>query len=242
MSETTTVSRIIPAPAERIFNAWLDAHEHASMTGAGASAGDDGAFTAWDGYISGRTVGQTPHRLIEQAWRTTEFPDGAPDSTLVVDLEEVAGGTRVTLTHTNIPDGQASGYEKGWDEYYFEPMTTYFTSAGSRLKEVGEAIGDAIEDAEAQLGAAVAAVNKTRKRATREAVKAVSAVVKAEKKVVARAKAVGRKVSALIKPKPGKAPAKKAGKKAPKKLVKKAAPRKVAKPVAKKKKAASKKR
>jgi uncharacterized protein YndB with AHSA1/START domain len=239
MSETTTVSRIIPAPAERIFNAWLDAHDHAGMTGAGASAGDDGAFTAWDGYISGRTVGQTPNRRIEQAWRTTEFPAGASDSSLVVDLEEVPGGTRVTLTHSNIPEGQASGYEKGWDEYYFEPMTKYFTSAGSRLKEVGEAIGDAIEDAEAQLGAAVAAVNKTRKRATREAVKAVSAVVKAEKKVVARARAVGRKVSAFIKPKPGKAPAKKAAKKA---VAKKAAPKKVARkqPAAKKKSPAKK--
>jgi uncharacterized protein YndB with AHSA1/START domain len=236
MSETSTVSRIIPAPAERIFNAWLDPVEHGKMTGSGSTGGADGSFTAWDGYIIGRTRNSTPNSRIEQAWRTTEFPEGAADSTLVIDLEEVAGGTRVSITHTGIPDGQGAGYEKGWDTFYFEPMTKYFSSPGSRMKEVGEAIEDAVEDAveEAgeQLEATVAAVKKARVSATKQAGKALKAVKKVQKRAAAKAKEVGKQVRALLKPKP------KAGKKG---AARKAAPRKVAAKKAAPKKATTKK-
>ena len=62
-----------------------------------------------------------------QSWRTTDFPEGAEDSRLEVLLDEVPGGTRVTLLHTNIPDGQGEEYEQGWKEYYLEPMKRYFS-------------------------------------------------------------------------------------------------------------------
>lgn len=198
MSETTTVSRTIPASPERLFKAWLDPVEHGKMTGSGATAGDAGAFTAWDGYISGRTLVSTPSSRIEQAWRTTEFPAGAPDSTLTITFEPAQGGTLVTLHHENVPDGQAASYAQGWAEYYFDPMSRYFASPGDRVRAMGEAIGEALEGAEHQLEKAVDAVNKTRKRATREAVKAVTELKKVQKKAVAGAKAVGRKVKALI--------------------------------------------
>ncbi len=45
----------------------------------------------------------------------------------VEKLEEVKGGTRVTLLHSDIPDGQGKKYEEGWQESYFEPMKEYFS-------------------------------------------------------------------------------------------------------------------
>jgi uncharacterized protein YndB with AHSA1/START domain len=193
MSEKATVSRVIPAPAKRIFHAWLDPAEHEKMTGAGATGTAAGAFTAWDGYISGRTVSTKPYTRIEQAWRSTEFPPGAPDSRLVVTLAPAPGGTRVTLRHSNLPEGQAASYAKGWEDFYFDPMTRYFSGPGSQVKQAGEALGTAFDEV-------AAAVKKTRKQATREAVKAVSAVKKVERRVVARVKAAGRRVTALLKP------------------------------------------
>ncbi len=61
-----------------------------------------------------------------QAWRTTEFPEGSPDSRLEMLLEEAKGGTKITLVHTNIPDGQGKDYEQGWIAFYFKPMKQYF--------------------------------------------------------------------------------------------------------------------
>ena len=85
-----------------------------------------GKFSAWDGYIFGTTLELTTDQHIVQAWRTSEFPDEAPDSHLEIDLKEVKGGTKITLTHTKIPEGQDS-YRQGWEDFYFKPMRAYFT-------------------------------------------------------------------------------------------------------------------
>lgn len=231
MSENIKVTRIIPAGPERIYNAWLDADEHGKMIGSLATSEDDGRFTAWDGYIEGRTLEEVPPSKIVQAWRTTEFPEDAPDSIITVYFEAADGGTKVTVQHDNIPDGQGPGYESGWNDHYFDPMTRYFASPASKVKGVGEALGHAFEEAEEQLESvaqdALKAVETARKKARKQAVKAVKAVKRAQKTAVAQAKAVGKKVKALVRgkkkaAKPAKAPAK-AARKTAKKPVKKPA-------------------
>lgn len=122
------VSSIIPATPTEIFRAWLSGPEHAQMTGAEATWKADGSFSAWDGYILGRTLERSEPRSFVQTWRTSEFPDEAPDSRLEVMLEASGQGTRITLVHTELPDGQSANYAQGWDENYFEPMVEYFAS------------------------------------------------------------------------------------------------------------------
>lgn len=128
MSESIRVSTILPASAERIYRAWLDSDEHGHFTDSPADIDPTvgGDFSAWDGYITGKTLELAPHQRIVQAWRTTEFPPDSPDSRLEVMLNEVNDGTEVTIIHTNIPDGQGKGYEEGWIDYYFTPMQKYF--------------------------------------------------------------------------------------------------------------------
>ena len=130
--ERCEVSDVFAVTPQRLFEAWMDSTEHRSFTGSAAEIENriGGRFTAWDGYIEGTTLELVPFRRIVQSWRTTDFPEGSPDSKLVVGFEEVADGTRITLTHTDIPDGQSEGYERGWIDYYFAPMRDYF-SAGS---------------------------------------------------------------------------------------------------------------
>jgi len=98
------------------------------MTGSAAKVTGKvgGKFTAWDGYIFGRTLELEPDRRIVQAWRTSEFPDNAPNSRLEVLLVETKTGTRVTLIHTEIPKGQADSYKQGWEDFYFKQMKEYF--------------------------------------------------------------------------------------------------------------------
>jgi vacuolar-type H+-ATPase subunit H/uncharacterized protein YndB with AHSA1/START domain len=192
MSESIEVSRVIPARPERIFNAWLSGDEHGLMIGSTATYNDaTGEFTAWDGYISGRTIEKKTGARFVQSWRTTEFPDGAADSKLEVRLAEDAGGTRVTLLHTDIPDGQGESYEVGWSDHYFDPMTDYFTSARSRLKDAGEAITEAAETAQDALSDAAEEAGEKLEAAGKE-------VKKAAKKVQKQAKQAGKKVQKLV--------------------------------------------
>jgi activator of HSP90 ATPase len=114
---------------EILYNAWLDSEKHSAMTGGEANCSNkvDDKFTAWDGYISGTNEALVPNKEIVQNWRTTEFKETDNDSKLIISIEEIENGSLLTLTHTNIPEGQ-SDYEKGWIEHYFNPMKEYFES------------------------------------------------------------------------------------------------------------------
>jgi activator of HSP90 ATPase len=116
------------ASPRSIYEAWLDSEEHAAFTGSSASVEGrvGGEMTAWDGYISGTFIELEPYARIVQSWRTTEFPEGSVDSRVEVLLLESEGGTRLTLMHSEIPDGQGEMYSEGWEEYYFRPMGAYF--------------------------------------------------------------------------------------------------------------------
>jgi activator of HSP90 ATPase len=130
MPEKIKLSAVIPATPKVIYNAWLDSKAHSAFTGGGVAKIDPkvkGKFTAWDDYISGTNLELVPHKKIVQAWRTTEFPAKHPDSRLEVILEPAAKGTKVTLIHSEIPDGQSADYKKGWKDFYFTPMKKYFS-------------------------------------------------------------------------------------------------------------------
>ncbi|HEX7568059.1 MAG TPA: SRPBCC domain-containing protein [Anaerolineaceae bacterium] len=129
MAEKLNLSTLIPAEPEKVYLAWLDSAGHTAITGSPAKIDGriGGKFTAWDGYIEGTTLELQPFQRILQSWRTSEFPDSSPNSQLEMLFEPAEGGTRLTLIHTNIPDGQAEEYRQGWEDFYFTPMTSYFS-------------------------------------------------------------------------------------------------------------------
>lgn len=131
MLESVVLDAWFAAAPQVIFKAWLDSRAHSAFTG-GAAMIDPragGEFTAWDGYIRGKTLSLDPPRRIVQSWRTSEFPPGASDSKLELTLEAVSGGTRLVLRHTEIPAGQGANYAQGWLDHYFEPMQEYFCAS-----------------------------------------------------------------------------------------------------------------
>ena len=115
------------ATPEELYNAFLTSKTHSEMTGGKAicSSEINGTFSAWDGYITGYNISLEPYKRIVQAWRTTEFSEADKDSEVIIQFEKVEDGCFLTLTHNNIPEGQAD-YKKGWIEYYFTPMKQYF--------------------------------------------------------------------------------------------------------------------
>jgi activator of HSP90 ATPase len=130
--EEFKIKSVIPAEPAAVYRAWLSGAQHGAMTGARAtaSAKEGGSFTAWDGYISGKNTELKKDSVIQQAWRTTEFPKGAPDSLLEITLKKARGGTEIALNHSGIPDGQGKTLKKGWQDFYFTPMRKYFGKTG----------------------------------------------------------------------------------------------------------------
>ncbi len=129
MQESIECSIVLPVSVEQLYRAWLDSAAHSSFTGSPADIDPrvGGRFTAWDGYIEGVTLEMEPYRRILQAWRTSEFPEGSPDSRLEILLEDAGQSqTRLALLHSEIPDGQGLSYLQGWEDYYFQPMQEYF--------------------------------------------------------------------------------------------------------------------
>ena len=122
------VSDVIPARVDMIYDAWLSSEGHSAMTGATATVDPDlgGKYEAWDGYISGTNLKLEPGRRIVQSWRTTEFTQSDEDSQIEVLLEPAEGSTKVIIRHTNVPDGQLSYENGGWQSNYFDPMKVYF--------------------------------------------------------------------------------------------------------------------
>ena len=131
MKTSFTVSTLLPAAPETIFRAWLSTEGHAAMTGSPAKIEPrvGGTFSAWHGYITGKTLALRPYSQISQSWRTSEFSAADPDSRIEIVIEPAQGGALLTLTHSGIPPGQAESYESGWEESYFAPMREYFAKS-----------------------------------------------------------------------------------------------------------------
>ncbi len=131
MTEELKLTVTLPASAKEIYETWLDSKKHSAMTGSEASveARINGTFTAWDGYIEGTTIELEPNQRIIQKWRTTDFPSDSPDSRIEITLKEIEEGTIITLFHSEIPTDQAENYRKGWEDFYFAPMRSYFGSS-----------------------------------------------------------------------------------------------------------------
>jgi activator of HSP90 ATPase len=120
------------APPKEVYDAYLDSARHARITGQSArmSRAVGGKFTAGDGYITGYNLDlEAPQRIV-QAWRASEWPEGA-FSVLSLELRAKGKGTRLVVDHVGIPEKFRDGVDKGWYEFYWEPMRKYFAENGA---------------------------------------------------------------------------------------------------------------
>lgn len=208
-----SLTALIPASARDIYNAWLDSLAHSEMTGGQANISSEpgGAFSAWDGYISGRNLELVPGERIVQAWRTTKFDEDHEDSIVTITLEDRDDGALLTLSHSNVPDSHL-GYEQGgWHTHYFEPMIAYFTGKRAPGGE-GEEMAEPVPEVEAAPAPARPRASRParRPRAKRAAVKKAPKAKpkRAAAKKAAAARAKPKRAAARKKPVAKKAAAK----------------------------------
>jgi uncharacterized protein YndB with AHSA1/START domain/GNAT superfamily N-acetyltransferase len=122
--------RVFPATPAELFRAFADPKLHTAFTGSVATGRVrvGARFSAWDGYITGRTLEVEPGCRLVQEWRTTEWPAGAPPSRLELSFLEHPRGGRVVLRQTDVPRTQARSYADGWSEYYWKPLRAWLAS------------------------------------------------------------------------------------------------------------------
>jgi activator of HSP90 ATPase len=137
MSYDYELTDVLPAEPRAVYDAWMSSNGHAAMTETDCSIDPcvGGEYTCGSGYMHGRTLVLEPHRRIVQTWRTVEFGADDPDSEIEILLEPIAGGTKLTLHHRNVPDGQLEYEHGGWQDNYFEPMKAYFGERKARPQE-----------------------------------------------------------------------------------------------------------
>jgi activator of HSP90 ATPase len=135
MTDSFFVSTIISAGPEVFYCAWSDSYSHSLFTGSPAKMNPavGSSFSAWDGNIFGSNLRMIPEEKIVPSWRTFEFPASGSDTLLTFTFESASGGTRIFITHENIPEGQVEDFKKGWEDYY-SPMKEFY-SAGDAVGE-----------------------------------------------------------------------------------------------------------
>lgn len=136
MKPDIKISAIFPVSAKKLYDAWLNSKSHAAFTGSKAQIEprNGSPFSISNGYITGTNLILQPYGRIVQNWRTTEFPEGAPDSKLEILFEKHNSGTMLTIIHSHLPNGDEKKYEKGWKEYYIKPMKLYFKESNGSTK------------------------------------------------------------------------------------------------------------
>ena len=123
-------SVVLPAPAETLFEMYLDPAVHRAITGAPVDIGDErGAkFKAFDGALTGTILEVVKPRLIIQSWRSNVFKAKDPDATLILSFTPENDEGRIDLIHIDVPDHDYEGVTQGWEKHYWAPWRAYLGS------------------------------------------------------------------------------------------------------------------
>ncbi|WDE07106.1 SRPBCC domain-containing protein [Thalassomonas viridans] len=128
ISQTIT----LPAPAQELFEMYLDSARHQEITGAPVTiAKEPGAeFRAFDGVLSGTILVVSSPDLIVQSWRSTAFKADDPDSTLILNFVADKAFGRINLVHLDVPKHDYDGVTQGWEKFYWTPWREYLKGRG----------------------------------------------------------------------------------------------------------------
>ena len=111
---------------------------HSAFTGSKAVRNSrvGGKFTAWHGYISGKSIELVKAKKIVQEWKTTEWPEHYGPSTLKFYLKKNRG-IELSTIQSKVPESQVRKYDTGWHSAYWKPMNEYLAKTKSQQREIG---------------------------------------------------------------------------------------------------------
>ena len=129
---TKTISQtviIAGASPHELYEIFMDEKKHAKLINSIAKISREigGKFEIYDEYIDGANIELEQDKKIVQSWRGEEdyWPEGHY-SKLTINFEKDKGGTRVTLLQEDVPEECAESFDKGWQDFYWNPMQELF--------------------------------------------------------------------------------------------------------------------
>lgn len=116
---------IISATPEEIYKALTTETTIQLWTGdlVSIDATEGGAFSMWDGAITGKFITLLPYKKIEQQWY---FGDQEEKSIVTIKLHEHKRGTSLELQQTNIPDEEYEDMVDGWNDTYMASLIDFY--------------------------------------------------------------------------------------------------------------------
>jgi uncharacterized protein YndB with AHSA1/START domain len=125
----TSIHQVVTLKAapQRVYRALMSSKEHEAFTANGKaiiSPKAGGAFSAHNGYVSGRNIELIPGKRIVQAWRVKGMPESVY-SIVRFEFKKVRGGTRLIFDQTGLPPEHVGHLSSGWRARYWKPLKAY---------------------------------------------------------------------------------------------------------------------
>ena len=100
---------------ETLYGIYMDSKKHSQACGGKAkiSLKTGSSFTAWEGYITGKTFQLVKGKMIVQSWRSGDFKTGDLDSTFILQFEKKGNDAVVHMVHANVPQQAYAGIKTG---------------------------------------------------------------------------------------------------------------------------------
>jgi hypothetical protein len=134
MGRVIQQSVVLPAPAQTLFEMYLDPEAHAAFTGfpVGIGAESGALFHAFNKQLSGQILAVAWPKLIVQSRRSVKFHGDDADSTLILsftpELSSAEHG-RIDLVHLDVPEHDFHDVTEGWHKHYWVPWRTYLETS-----------------------------------------------------------------------------------------------------------------
>ena len=130
--KTGTISQtviITGASVHELYEIFMDEAKHAKLVNSTAKISRDigGKFEIYDDYIDGTNIELIQDIKIVQNWRGEE--DCWPKehySKLTITFEKEKDGAGVTLLQEGVPEECVDDFDRGWYEFYWNPMQELF--------------------------------------------------------------------------------------------------------------------
>jgi activator of HSP90 ATPase len=117
----------LPAPADTLFDMYLDPLLHGAIAGGpitiSPTVGSE--FRAFDGMVYGKTIAVVPKKTLVQLWRSKDWKPEDRDSILILTFLPSGRNGTIELTHLDVPAKDFDNVNRGWLNYYWKPWRAY---------------------------------------------------------------------------------------------------------------------
>lgn len=122
-----SVSSIFAATCEEVFDALTNPKKLIQWQGKGFISHEiGGEISLFDGWVKGMVLDFKPGESFAYTWRPEEWLKDWEDSEVRFTFSPLKKGTKVTVTHSKLPNAtEAKEHKLGWSEYVFEPLKEY---------------------------------------------------------------------------------------------------------------------